>query len=342
MSATKQKSSAGKNVLVFFIVFILLEMLIIFGISKVFKNKDSAPSLAGYTFYITNDENMAPDVPKGTMVVTAECIPSAEKIGKAVLCKNVEGIGTGVFRLSEMTAEAEGQDGVIYKVYQNNDTKKFYNIKSENIVGISTTHLQTAGKVVIFVKSTVGKIICAAVPLFLMIIIEVIIAFATHKPKQKKSYYEEVDDEQEEVELDDFLFGGKDEGEQIAKRRKMRESKEKREGAARPQPAEEVKREEEKIKSEEAKSSDSAVEEKQKDTPHITVDRAYYEKASALVDGRSLPDEKQEKAAEAAKRRKAAKESAKAATSSLEDLMKLMEQEQDKLKKQLSKNQPKQ
>ena len=38
-SATKQKSSAGKNVLIFFIVFIILEMLIVVGVGRVFKNK---------------------------------------------------------------------------------------------------------------------------------------------------------------------------------------------------------------------------------------------------------------------------------------------------------------
>lgn len=39
-SATKQKSSAGKNVLIFFIVFIILEMLIVVGVGRVFKNNE--------------------------------------------------------------------------------------------------------------------------------------------------------------------------------------------------------------------------------------------------------------------------------------------------------------
>ena len=42
-SATKQKSSAGKNVLIFFIVFIILEMLIVVGVGRVFKNKNVTP-----------------------------------------------------------------------------------------------------------------------------------------------------------------------------------------------------------------------------------------------------------------------------------------------------------
>lgn len=38
-SATKQKSSAGKNVLIFFIVFIILEMLIVVGVGRVSKTR---------------------------------------------------------------------------------------------------------------------------------------------------------------------------------------------------------------------------------------------------------------------------------------------------------------
>ena len=53
-SATKQKSSAGKNVLIFFIVFIILEMLIVVGVGRVFKNKNVTPSIAGYSLYIMN------------------------------------------------------------------------------------------------------------------------------------------------------------------------------------------------------------------------------------------------------------------------------------------------
>ena len=51
-SATKQKSSAGKNVLIFFIVFIILEMLIVVGVGRVFKNKNVTPSIAGYSLYM--------------------------------------------------------------------------------------------------------------------------------------------------------------------------------------------------------------------------------------------------------------------------------------------------
>ena len=75
-SATKQKSSAGKNVLIFFIVFIILEMLIVVGVGRVFKNKNVTPSIAGYSLYIMNGDGMGDRVPDGALVITSNMTPS--------------------------------------------------------------------------------------------------------------------------------------------------------------------------------------------------------------------------------------------------------------------------
>ena len=91
-SATKQKSSAGKNVLIFFIVFIILEMLIVVGVGRVFKNKNVTPSIAGYSLYIMNGDGMGDRVPDGALVITSNMTPSTDKIGEAVVCENVPDI----------------------------------------------------------------------------------------------------------------------------------------------------------------------------------------------------------------------------------------------------------
>lgn len=330
MSVTKQKSSAGKNVFVFFFVFIILEMLIIFGVSKLFKNKDSVVSLAGYSFYIMDSSDMGDQIPKSTVVVTSEGSPSKEDRGKAVLCKNVEGVGTSVFWLSDVVSEKEGQDGVVYKVYQSSDKTKFYDVKSDNIVGVSSTHLESLGKVIVFVKSKFGMIVCAGVPLFLLVLLEIIIAIVTRSPKEDYNDDEEEEQEQQEVQLDDFLFGGKDEGEQIAKRKKMLESRqaeeEKKEKAL--VAAGSVKTEESKTEKTEATESEENVENNDEGSD---IDRSYYEKASKFLDDGEDAAEETEPAVEIKTKRK------KPATASLEDLMKLMEDEQNKLKKQLNK-----
>lgn len=343
MSVTKQKSSAGKNVLIFFVVFIILEMLIIFGVGKVFKNKDVTPSVAGYSLYIMDSDKMGTKVPQGSLVIAANGTPSVEKIGQAVVCENVEGVGTSVFWLAGITSKAEGQDGVIYTVVQENDPEKYYDIKSSNIVGIASSYYMTAGMVISFITSKFGMIVCAIVPVFLLVLIELIIAIATHEPEEEEE--EEEEEEQEaNVKLDDFLFGGRDEGEQIARARQRKEQQ-----ALAQQQKSEAEKQSEEIINTDGEGKAETEESEQPQTANA-VDSIYYEKASRLLDEaadetendeaenkeEAAPEETHSQPVRKPQQRPARPRPArpsKSASASLEELMKLMEEEQNKLRK---------
>ncbi len=354
-ASTNKKSNAGKNVLVFFIVFIILEMLIIFGIGKVFKNKDVTPSFAGYSLYMTNSELTAKtedgtyevSVPKNVLIIASNGLTNAtEKIGTAVLCEKVEGVGTGVFWLADVNSN-EGGDGVVYTI-SNGD--RYYDVTSKNIVGGTSSYFKTAGMVITFVTSKFGMIVCAVVPLFVLVLIELIIAIATHSPEEDEE--EEEEEEEEEVKLDDFLFGGQNEGEQIAKRRQQLEQQ---------QQTEQSYSQSENIfnPSEEKDSLDvdfrrNAVQKEPKTEPTVSDDESkmseYYEKASKLVDNavteqESVPSKTAPKkpvqrrprpqGQRSSQRPGPARTASDTGSASLEELMKLMEEEQNKLKNQM-------
>ena len=73
-SATKQKSSAGKNVLIFFIVFIILEMLIVVGVGRVFKNKNMPGHYGNEQVTIQNLEIVKVDADRNILLVKG-CVP---------------------------------------------------------------------------------------------------------------------------------------------------------------------------------------------------------------------------------------------------------------------------
>ena len=223
--STSKRSSAGKNVLVFFIVFMILEMLIIFGVGKVFKNKDVTPSVLGYSLFITKEDLLKSDpnggvvvaVPKNVLIIASNGVSEPKNnISKAILCENVESEGTGVYWLVDVVEKEKGKDGVDFIVANGG---KDYRIDKSDAIAVCGSYFITAGKVINFVTQKFGMICCAVVPLFLLVLIELIIAIATHSPEEDE---EEEDEEEGEknVQLDDFLFGGKNESEQIAKRRK--------------------------------------------------------------------------------------------------------------------------
>lgn len=358
MSKTKQKSSAAKNVAVFFVVFIILELLILFGVSRVFKNKDVTPSFAGYSVYIMNSDAMGSEVPKDSLVFAANGAPSVDGIGKAVLAENVPGVGTSVFWLGKVSNGAD-MNGVVYTLFQQNDPNvaptKSYQVKSSDIVGTAMTYYRTAGKVIKFITSTFGMAVCVIVPLFLLVLIELIIAIATHS-SSKKDEDDEDDIEEENVTLDDFLFGGENE-KNLQKQHSMKhaEKLESAENADAPDdtPSVSFAKEEtpaENTEQEEAPETDAPAEEAAEEKPEI--DKTYYEKAAkllddAVVDTAETVEETASKAAPEAEKpadkpvetapSAEVEKTAKSASASLEELMKLMEEEQKKLRDSLNK-----
>ena len=377
--STSKKSNAGKNVLVFFIVFMILEMLIIFGIGKIFKNRDVTPSVMGYSLFITREDLVqnGPDgsvvaVPKNVLVIASNGLPTDVKgnVGRALLCEEVDGVGTGVFWLADYESQ-DGKDGVDYVV--TNGTQGHV-IKASNIVGVCASYFVTAGKVINFVTQKFGMICCVVVPLFLLVLLELIIAIATHSSSDDDEDEEDDEEEQGEknVELDDFLFGGQNEGEQIAKRRKKKKPmfeddeeeeededdepvkpakkavqstdfdfddfKPKKPAAVKPEPAEPEIPVQQPVQEPEAPAQTGSLRLQEDEMMN-----KYYEKASQIVDGGSAetenaPSERPARrpAGQRPRRRRPAGAARNVSSdSSLEDLMKIMEEEQNKLKNQM-------
>lgn len=312
MAKTKQKSTAAKNVAIFFVVFIILEAVILFGVSRVFKNKDVTPSFAGYSMYIMDSDKMGDAVPKGALVIAANGSPSSNNIKKAVLAENVPGIGTSVFWLTDVSSKGDGVDGVVYTLCQESNINKTYDVESKNVVGVASSYYLTAGKVLGFITTKFGMAVCVIVPLFLLVLIELIIAVATHSGSEEDE--DEIEEEEVTVTLDDFLFGGENE-KALHKQRTTPED-----DIVADQPAL-------KVTEEAAEDEESDVEE----TQQADIDPSYYEKAAEIVDG--VKDVAPKAAESDVPSEKPAQ--TKSATVSLEDLMKLMEEEQQKLRDQL-------
>ncbi|MBE6869210.1 MAG: hypothetical protein E7494_10685 [Ruminococcus albus] len=378
--STSKRSSAGKNVLVFFIVFMILEMLIIFGVGKVFKNKDVTPSVLGYSLFMTNEDLLKTEngvttvvVPKNVLVIASNGVSEPKNnISKAILCENVESEGTGVYWLANVVEKEKGKDGVDFIVANGG---KDYRIDKSDAIGVCASYFVTAGKVINFITQKFGMICCAVVPLFLLVLIELIIAIATHSPEEDEEEEDE-DEGEKNVQLDDFLFGGKNESEQIAKRRKKPVSEDDEEEddedisvrkAVKPahnddfdfdigvrkttkapttipdiqafpaQPAKQPAAEAD-FDSREffgVQPNNAGAPAPQQDNSSLRLkDDEYYEKASQLVEGSESQSRPARRPAGQRPRRRRPVSSSNGADNgaSLEDLMKLMEEEQNKLK----------
>lgn len=322
-SKTKQKHSAAKSVAVFFTVFIILEMLIVAGIAVVFRNKDVTPSILGYSAFIM-DSGKTDKIPEGSLVFAKNGTPTKDDIGKAVLCENVPGVGSSVFWLNDVTAKGETVDGVIYKVTQGIGEPKTYNIKSDNIIGITDKYYETAGKVISFVSSPIGIIACAVVPLFLLAFIELIIAIVAPSKRKVNDYDSLYDDEDEDESLtvDDVLFdqtAGDDDSDQ-----------------ENYDEAEDDKNDIPDFSFNETNDADDDYSEEE--TQYFEEDTEYeYEQEDQPVEEETAEEEVTEEEKPHPDAEESISTTRKTASDSLEELMKMMEDEQTKLKHDLEK-----
>ena len=231
MSKTKQrKSTAGKSIAIFFIVFIILEGLIIFGLKTIFKNEDSVPSLGNYSFFLMDSYKMSPRVPKDTLVIAVNGTPSADKLRNAVLCRTVGEEGTTVAWLYMIGSKGDTVNGVVYTVFQcqgddpeNETNANYIDVDSADVIGVATSHYMTAGKIVSFVITPFGMVICLAVPLIMLVLLELVVAitnrseddsyepaygndprFYNNNPRQQGQKGQQNGN----TSLDDFLYGG--------------------------------------------------------------------------------------------------------------------------------------
>ena len=305
MGKTKQKSHAAKKVAVFFIVFIIIEMLIVGAFAYVFRNDDVTPSFGGYSLFLMDSDNMSKTagIPKDALFIIEHGSPSKDKVGKPVLCENVPNIGSTVAALDDVASKGETIDGVVYIVSQ--DDGKKYEMKSSDIIGVASSYYKTAGKVIRFISKPVGIAACAAAPIILWVLIEIIILIVkiSKTRKDDDAGYAEVDDDDEPVSIDDILFDKDD---------------------ASP------------IELEQDEDAEDTVDDIKFDTP---VSNYASENVEETVEE---AEEASEEAVEEAVpvRHADVKETVsttrKAASDSLEELMKMMEEEQKKLKDQLN------
>ena len=120
MNRTK-KRNLGRTVWIFFIVIILIIIAGLIVTSMIFKNSDVTPSAFGYSVYVMDEEGMGEAVPEGSLVIAKNYSPSAEDIGDAILCENVEGYGTAVLRLADIIPNTKT---VVYQAFFDNDPER--------------------------------------------------------------------------------------------------------------------------------------------------------------------------------------------------------------------------
>lgn len=192
MSRTKKKVSAFTVVEIILIVILVLVMITMLAVNFMFKNKNSAVSLFGYSFYNTKASNMLPNIPQNTLVIAKTSEKDNIEEGSVILCKIGEStILTRIYSLDEK----DGQK--IYVAKYDNDKpedNRFFNVSPDAVIAKAVWQIDGFGHFIDFASSTVGIIIAVVIPLIFIIAIQVARILSIHRLEDEAASLDDIDE----------------------------------------------------------------------------------------------------------------------------------------------------
>ena len=188
----KPKSNKALSVIGIILCVILVPILVINAtlIIKSFINKDKVPDFAGIMPMIVLTDSMSPEILSGDLVICQTADPASIKEGDVISFFDPEGNGQSV--VTHRVLEVLDENGELSFVTKGdaNNTQDELPVPAEKLVGIYKTRLQGVGNVAMFMQTTVGLIVCIAVPIILLVLYDIL---------RRRSYEKSKNNEKEEL-----------------------------------------------------------------------------------------------------------------------------------------------
>lgn len=190
MERVRKKVSAFTVIEIILIVILALIMITMLVFNFMFKDKNSAASLFGYSFFNTKSFEMMRDIPKNTLIIAKESEKESVKEGSVVLCRI--GNSTVLMRVNSIQEEAGKTYYVVRFDYAaENEAAR---ISSDAVIAKAVWQIDGFGNVINFASSTHGIIISVVIPLLLIIAMQVIRIISIRRLEDEASAIDDIDD----------------------------------------------------------------------------------------------------------------------------------------------------
>lgn len=164
----KAKNTSMKKFGIVSVVIILFVLILLFTLSVIFKEGKATGSIMGQRFFITETSDMEPAISEKSLIMAKNKTLNADNIGCVLLCEGVSDNQATLYRLVDVQTTT---DTLIYRVCHDSTPNDVISISASNVIGEATYAFPTAGKLLLFVLSTEGTVICIVIPVFILSII---------------------------------------------------------------------------------------------------------------------------------------------------------------------------
>ncbi|MCD7784666.1 MAG: hypothetical protein LUH18_03670 [Oscillospiraceae bacterium] len=181
---TAKKRKPLQIVGIVIVVILALAIVSTFVIYGIFKDSNSAPMVFGKRVYIMSGSGMEPRIPQGSAVFVEEgTLPESE--GNVILC-NIDGkLALVGYVGSQTTTSEEGLVTTSYIVkYDSTSADQQWTVDADDIIGRAVSYDLLMGRVITFASSKVGMLVIVIVPCALLILYEVIMLIITSRKRK--------------------------------------------------------------------------------------------------------------------------------------------------------------
>ncbi|MGN0622308.1 MAG: hypothetical protein ACI4I9_10620 [Porcipelethomonas sp.] len=203
-----KKKRLGVSVFVV-ILTVLMLCVILFTAMVNFKFSSSAESgtLFGKHIFVFETEDMAPEIDKGSAVIADSDDIQVLTEGNVILFSQGEGFES-VMRIREVI---HNTDNTVYKVAYDADPDNVIEVNKKNVIAKCDTESQNLGKLITFLKSTVGLLVGLLLPCVLLLVLIIVKLVSVRKGSEEDEEYEDefdedFDNDEDEYEEEDSLL----------------------------------------------------------------------------------------------------------------------------------------
>lgn len=215
-STKKRKQPVYVTIIGIAIIAILaIAIISVIALSLSFKDKNSAPSIFGYSLYIMDGAQMEPEIPKGSAIFAKTGpISAGDPIGVAALCKVDGGSNTTVMRIVNTEVDSNGL--LTYWVrFDTQPENTAQIISASSVIGQAKFYSKGLGKFITFAVSPIGILCLIIVPCVMFAVYQVLLIILkqnTDVSGKKEKFFlpedveidEDARDEYRDTSVDDF------------------------------------------------------------------------------------------------------------------------------------------
>ena len=175
LGETKGEKAVSISAIVVSLILIPILILNMVLILKNAINPDKVPSIGNSIPLVVVTKSMEPKIKAGDMIITK--ITATEDIGEDDVIAFFDPASKNNSVVTHRIIGKYEQDGTVYFKTRgdNNNTNDLYDVPAENVIGVwRGFRLPLLGHVMLFMQSTLGLIVCIALPVSLFILAEVL------------------------------------------------------------------------------------------------------------------------------------------------------------------------